>query len=63
MPSIPYSSILLPVKTICYCFGYTDADIIDDVLKHGGQSPIMEKIAEAKKNLTCQCDLKNPKKR
>jgi hypothetical protein len=39
------------VKTICYCFGYTDADIIDDVLKHGGQSPIMEKIAEAKKNL------------
>ena len=51
------------MKTICYCFNYADADIIDDVLKNKGQSLIEKRIAEAKKSGTCQCDLKNPKKR
>ena len=50
------------MKMICYCFGYTDADIIDDLLQNDGYSSILERIAEAKKNLTCQCDIKNPKK-
>ena len=59
----PTSSILLTVKTICYCFSYTYADIAADVLQHGGQSPIMDRITEAKKNLTCQCDIKHPEKR
>jgi hypothetical protein len=53
----------LTVKTICYCFNYTDADIADDVLENRGRSSIEEKIAKAKKNGTCQCDIKNPKKR
>jgi hypothetical protein len=51
------------MKKVCYCFDYTDADIIDDFLKHRGCSTILEKIVEAKKTGTCQCDLKNPKKR
>jgi hypothetical protein len=51
------------VKTICYCFDYTDADIIDDVLKNGGRSSIEERIREAKEGGICQCDIKNPKKR
>jgi hypothetical protein len=51
------------MKKVCYCFDYTDADIIDDVLKHQGHSTILGKIAAAKKNGTCQCDIKNPKKR
>ncbi len=63
MPSISHSFILLTVKMICYCYGYTDADIMDDVIKQGGQSPIMDKITQARNNLTCQCDIKNPKKR
>ena len=50
------------MKTICYCFGYSDTDIIDDVVKNRGRSSIEEKIAEAKKNHSCQCDTKNPKK-
>jgi hypothetical protein len=50
-------------KLICYCFGYSQADIVDDVARHHGRSTILERIAEAKKNGTCQCDTKNPKKR
>jgi hypothetical protein len=51
------------MKTICYCHGYSDSDIIDDILKHHGRSTIAEKIAEAKKAGTCRCDLKHPEKR
>ena len=50
------------MQTICYCFGYTDTDIIDDVKKHDGRSTIIEKIADAKKNGKCQCEIKNPEK-
>jgi hypothetical protein len=49
--------------TICYCFAYSEADIVDDVLKNHGQSPILERIAEAKRTLTCQCGDKHPEKR
>jgi hypothetical protein len=51
------------METICYCLGYTDADIIDDVVRNQGRSTIMEKITDTKRNGTCQCDIKNPKKR
>jgi hypothetical protein len=51
------------MKMICYCFNYTEADIIDDVIKNLGHSSILERITEEKKNLTCQCDIKNPQKR
>lgn len=49
-------------KQICYCFGYTDADIKRDVLQNG-KSRIMEKIMADKKRGVCQCATKNPKGR
>jgi hypothetical protein len=51
------------LNLICYCFGYSEADIIDDVLKNQGHSSILDRIAEAKKNQACQCEIKNPQKR
>jgi hypothetical protein len=43
----------------CYCFGYTAADIRQDVTEHG-YSRILEKIRAAKKQGNCQCVTKNP---
>lgn len=51
------------METICYCFNYTDADIINDVIKHHGCSTIEQNITDAKKTGNCQCETKNPKKR
>jgi hypothetical protein len=51
------------MKMICYCFGYTEADIIADVLNHHRRSTILERVAEARRTLTCQCDDKHPEKR
>jgi len=51
------------MKTVCYCFNYTDIDIIDDFVKHHGKSAIMDRIIKAKREGTCECDIKNPKKR
>lgn len=45
---------------ICYCFGYSVDDIIQDYLKNG-KSTIMEKIQTEKKFGNCQCAIKNPK--
>ena len=50
------------METICYCFNYTDADIVADVVARHGQSTIEQRIAEAKKNGRCQCEVKNPKR-
>ena len=50
-------------KTICYCFNYTDADIIEDVRANKGRSLILERIARAKKTGACQCETKHPEKR
>ncbi len=35
------------MKKICFCYGYTDTDIIEDVLKNKGRSTIYEKIMDA----------------
>jgi len=51
------------MKLICYCHGYTEADIIADVKRNKGESSIMRQIIEARKNNTCQCDEKHPEKR
>ncbi len=48
---------------ICYCFCYSEADIVEDVLKNQGQSLILERVAEARRTLTCQCDDRHPEKR
>ena len=45
---------------VCYCFGYTKADIVNDC-KANGKSLIVERIAAAKRMGTCQCEEKNPK--
>lgn len=55
--------IIDKLNLICYCFGYSEADIIDDVLKNQGHSSILDRITEAKKKQACQCEIKNPKKR
>ncbi|MFH1662377.1 MAG: hypothetical protein ABH934_00405 [Chloroflexota bacterium] len=51
------------MELICYCFGYTERDIIDDYIKNNGSSTILKRIAAAKKNNTCECEVKHPQKR
>ena len=47
---------------ICYCFGYTEEDIRQDILQHN-RSTIMERIMADKKNGRCNCARTNPKGR
>jgi cation transport ATPase len=47
---------------ICYCFGYTKADIAQDFIANG-RSLIIEKIAAEKNAGACDCANKNPKGR
>jgi len=51
------------MKLIRYCFEYTEADIITDLLENNGHSSILNQIAQARKNKTCQCDLEHPEQR
>jgi len=44
---------------ICYCFGYTFADLEKDIELHS-RSTIMERIAAEKKAGACRCAEKNP---
>ena len=48
---------------ICYCYGYTEEDIKHDLIVNKGRSSILERVAEARKNGTCECDEKHPQKR
>ena len=48
---------------ICYCHGYTEADIVADLKKNQGDSSILRQILEARRSNTCQCDVKHPEKR
>ena len=52
-----------PEEIICYCFGYTRDDIIEDVLRNHGRSTIIERITGEKKAGNCRCKDKNPKGR
>lgn len=47
-------------EKICWCFGYTNEDIVRDVLQYG-RSLIMERIMANKKDGKCDCAHKNPK--
>ena len=47
---------------ICYCFNYTADDIKND-FKENGQSTIMARIANEKKNGKCNCESSSPKGR
>ena len=48
---------------VCYCFEYTEADIIRDVRINKGKSSILERIKEEKRKGTCQYEIKHPEKR
>lgn len=45
---------------ICYCFGYTDEDIVSDVLDNKGNSTILERIMNEKKRGGCNCGTNHP---
>ncbi len=45
---------------ICYCFGYSEEDIIRDVLENEGTSYILERILSEKKKGTCRCSTTHP---
>jgi hypothetical protein len=47
-------------KPVCYCFGYSEADIERDVRKNKGHSVILERIKGFKAEGTCRCHEKNP---
>jgi len=49
-------------QQICYCFGYSVADLEKDIEQHG-RSTIMARIMAEKKAGACQCADKNPKGR
>jgi hypothetical protein len=46
-------------KLICYCFNYTESDIVRDVMEQG-KSTIEERIKAEKKLDGCECKTKNP---
>ncbi len=50
-------------KLICYCFGYTKEDIVNDMRAHLGRSTILERIMAEKKAGNCRCKETNPKGR
>ncbi|MFC2044731.1 hypothetical protein ACFLT8_06040 [Chloroflexota bacterium] len=50
-------------RLICYCFQYTELDIINDFKTNNGKSSILAGITEARIRHTCQCDDKHPEKR
>ena len=45
---------------ICYCFGYSEEDIIRDVGENNGTSLILERILNEKKNGACRCNTTHP---
>lgn len=49
-------------EMICYCFRYTQTDIVNDIRKNG-HSMILEKIVREKQFGNCQCSSLNPKGR
>ena len=50
-------------KLICYCFGYSEEDIIRDVLENKGASSVLERILNEKNKGTCNCKYNNPEGR
>ncbi|HAM49152.1 MAG TPA: BFD-like (2Fe-2S) protein [Nitrospiraceae bacterium] len=48
------------MKLVCYCFGYSEADLKQNVIKNNGCSTILEKIKASKGEGTCRCHETNP---
>lgn len=51
---------VMPKNFICYCFEYSEEDIIRDVRENNGTSLIIERILNEKKNGACRCITTNP---
>ncbi len=50
-------------KTICYCYNYTEDDILKDVRHNLGRSLILEKITSEKQQGNCRCASLHPEGR
>ncbi len=48
---------------VCYCFGYSLADIEDDVMANGGHSLILKSIMAEKVAGGCRCATAHPEGR
>jgi len=48
---------------VCYCFGFSAADIQKDVRANDGRSTILAKIRAEKKAGTCRCATMHPEGR
>jgi len=48
---------------VCFCYGYSKEDIVNDVVNNKGKSLILETITDARKKGICECDYKHPEKR
>ena len=48
---------------ICFCYRYTEVDIVADIMSNPGRSSILEKIIAAKKAGDCLCSEKHPESR
>lgn len=46
---------------VCFCFGYSKKDIIEDFINNNNLSTILEKIKTEKQSDGCECKTKNPK--
>ncbi len=49
-------------QMVCYCFHYSEQDIVDDYKDHG-TSTILAKIKDAKIGSACRCEQTHPEKR
>lgn len=49
-------------ELVCYCFGYSVADITRDIAENG-RSTIMERIMAEQRKGGCQCATKHPQGR
>lgn len=45
---------------VCYCFGYSEEDIVRDVRENNGISLILARILTEKKNRACKCEVNHP---
>ncbi len=50
-------------KLVCYCFGYSEEDIIRDVREGKGTSAILARIQKEKKKGACNCKHNHPEGR